>query len=92
MGTIAARKCTQILRNAQNVFAMELLSATQGLDLLSPLKTSKHLEAIKGYIRESVPYAEKDRVFSYDIGRIFEMIQSRKLVTFIEQEVGELEV
>lgn len=92
MGTIAARKGTQILRNAQNVFAMELLSATQGLDLLAPLKTSAPLEAIKGYIREQVPYAEKDRVFSYDIGRILEMIQSRKLVAFIENQVGELEV
>ena len=92
MGTIAARKGTQILRNAQNVFAMELLSATQGLDLLAPLRTSAPLEAIKGFIRETVPYAEKDRVFSYDINRIFEMIQSRQLVTFIEHEVGELEI
>lgn len=92
MGTIAARKGTQILRNAQNVVAMELLSATQGLDLLSPLKTSKPLEAIKGYIREEVPYAEKDRVFSYDINCIYNMIQSRKLVTFIEDQVGSLEV
>ncbi|MBL7555196.1 MAG: histidine ammonia-lyase [Bdellovibrionaceae bacterium] len=92
MGTIAARKGTQILRNAQNVFAMELLSATQGLDLLAPLKTSAPLEAIKGFIRSEVPYAEKDRVFSYDINRIFEMIQSRRLVTFIEDQVGELEV
>tara|TARA_B110001454_G_scaffold219202_1_gene252060 strand:- start:160302 stop:161831 length:1530 start_codon:yes stop_codon:yes gene_type:complete len=92
MGTIAARKCTQILRNAQNVVAMELLSATQGLDLLAPLKTSAPLEAIKGYIRSEVPYAEKDRVFSYDINRIFEMIQSRKLITFIEDQVGTLEV
>ncbi len=92
MGTIAARKGTQILRNAQNVFAMELLSATQGLDLLAPLKTSEPLEAIKGFIRSEVPYAEKDRVFSYDINRIFEMIQSRRLITFIEDQVGELEV
>lgn len=92
MGTIAARKCTQILRNAQNVFAMELLSATQGLDLLAPMKTSAPLESIKGFLREVVPYAEKDRVFSYDIGRFFELIQTRKLVEFVEKEVGELEV
>lgn len=92
MGTIAARKGTQILRNAQNVFAMELLSATQGLDLLAPLKASGPLEAIKGYIRQHVPYAEKDRVFSYDIAKLFELIQSRQLVNFIEDQVGELEV
>lgn len=92
MGTIAARKATQILRNAQNVFAMELLSSTQGLDLLAPLKTSPPLEAIKDYVRKYVPYAEKDRVFSYDIKRLFDLIQSRELVSFIENEVGDLEV
>lgn len=92
MGAIAARKATQILRNAQNVFAMELLSATQGLDLLAPLKTSPPLEAIKTFIRQDVPYAEKDRVFSYDIAKIFDMIQSRKLITFIEDQVSHLEV
>ncbi|MEQ1666677.1 MAG: aromatic amino acid lyase, partial [Bdellovibrionales bacterium] len=38
MGTIAARKFSQIVKNAQYVLAMELLASTQALDMLLPLK------------------------------------------------------
>lgn len=92
MGTIAARKATQILKNAQGVVAMELMAALQGLDLLAPLKTSKPLESIKSYIREFVPYADKDRVFSIDTKNILDQIQSRQLIKVIEEKVGKLEV
>ncbi len=40
MGTIAARKFSSILENATNVISLEFLSATQGLDLLRPLKAA----------------------------------------------------
>jgi histidine ammonia-lyase len=92
MGTIAARKAGSILENAQNVVAMELLSSTQGIDLLAPMKPSKPLQAIKNLIRETVPYADKDRVFSKDIEQIFALIKNRKIVQIIEKEIGELEV
>lgn len=92
MGTIAARKAGSILENAQNVVAMELLSSTQGIDLLAPMKPSKPLQAIKNLIRETVPYADKDRVFSKDIEQIFALIKKRKIVQTIEKEIGELEV
>ncbi|MCB0369443.1 MAG: aromatic amino acid lyase, partial [Bdellovibrionales bacterium] len=92
MGTIAARKAGSILENAQNVLAMELLSSTQGIDLLAPLKPSKPLQVVKNLIRESVPYAEKDRVFSQDVQAILSLIKNRKLVHSIESQVGELEV
>lgn len=92
MGTIAARKAGSILANAQNVVAMELLSATQGLDLLSPLKTSKPLETVKSVIREEVPYADKDRVFSRDVEKINSLMLGRKLIQAIENEVGPLEI
>lgn len=92
MGTIAARKAGSILENAQNVVAMELLSSTQGIDLLAPMKPSKPLQAIKNLIRETVPYADKDRVFSKDIEQIFALIKNRKIVQTIEKEIGELEI
>ncbi|MGR3292714.1 MAG: histidine ammonia-lyase, partial [Candidatus Scalindua sp.] len=38
MGTIAARKCRQILYNTENVVAIELLCAAQALDLFTNLK------------------------------------------------------
>ena len=92
MGTIAARKLVKILRNAENVLAMELLSACQAIDLLAPLKPSSAVLACYQQIRTQVPYAEKDRVFSKDIGLIRQMIESNVLVEVVEKSVGQLEI
>lgn len=75
MGTIAARKFIKILENTQNVIAMELLSAAQGLDLLKPLKSSSEVLKAHKLIREKVPFADKDRVFYRDINALREMIE-----------------
>lgn len=72
MGTIAARKFTQVLKNTENVLAMELLSATQALDLLKPLEPAGKIKEAYLKIREIVPFAEKDRVFYRDIEKIRE--------------------
>jgi histidine ammonia-lyase len=92
MGTIAARKLVKILRNAENVLAMELLSACQALDLLAPKKPSAAVLACYQEIRKQVPYAEKDRVFSKDIGLIRQMIESNLLMETVEKTVGQLEI
>jgi histidine ammonia-lyase len=74
MGTIAARKFIRILENTKNVLAMELLSASQGLDLLRPLRSSAKIEAAHKLIRTQVPYADKDRIFYRDIEAVRKLI------------------
>ena len=91
MGTIAARKFRSILTNARNVIAMELLSGSQAVDLVRPLKTSPALEALHAEIRQSVPFAAKDRVFSGDIKALSQLIESRKLMAIVEAQTGKLE-
>ena len=91
MGTIAARKFVQILRNAENVVAMEMLAAAQAIDLLKPHKPASAVLAAYEKIREVIPYALKDRVFSKDIMKLRELIQSDQLVQVIRKSVGELE-
>lgn len=91
MGTIAARKLGQIVKNAENIVAMELLCATQALDLLKPLKPGAAVAAAYDVIRKEVPFAETDRVFSDDIEAIKNMIRSGKLTSAIESSVGGLE-
>ena len=91
MGTIAARKFVQILRNAENVVAMELLSATQALDLLKPLKPSSAVLAAFDLIRETVPFAAEDRVFAKDVNQIRHLIQSDQLIKAVQKSVGSLE-
>lgn len=74
MGTIAARKFAQILRNAENVVAMEMLSACQALDLLAPLKPAQTVKVAFDRIRQDVPFAAEDRIFSKDIEKIKKLI------------------
>lgn len=91
MGTIAARKFAQILRNAENVVAMEILSACQALDLLAPLKPNAAVKAAFDHVRKTVPYAKEDRVFSKDIEAIKHMMISNELLNVVQKSVGALE-
>lgn len=92
MGTIAARKFTQVLKNAQHVLAMEILSNTQALGMLEPLQPTQGVLAAYQCVRESVPFAHEDRVFSKDTLKILELIQSGKLIQSVEKITGELYV
>src|SRR3712207_1448422 len=91
MGTIAARKFGQIVRNAENIVAMELLSASQALDFLKPLEPAAGVKAAYGVIRTKVPFAAEDRVFAKDIEVIKTMIRSDEILNAVLASTGELE-
>lgn len=92
MGTIAARKFSQILKNAYHVVAMEYLAACQGLDMLKPLEPTAGVKAAYDVIREVVPYAKEDRIFSKDTNKIYGLMMSKKLLNQVEKAVGILDV
>lgn len=92
MGTIAARKFNQILKNAQYVIAMEFLSATQAICMLSPLQPAAGALAAYECIRKKVPFAKEDRVFSKDIELILSMMKSGEILKATEDSVGQIEV
>jgi histidine ammonia-lyase len=91
MGTIAARKLSKIVRNAENIVAMELLCAAQALDLLKPLKASSSVLNAHELMRKYVPFAKEDRIFSKDIQSIRNLIQNEELITMIHNTIGEME-
>ena len=91
MGTIAARKFSSIVKNAQNVFAMEFLANTQALDLIAPLKPTAGVKVAYDTIRAQVPFAKEDRIFAKDVMAIKNLITSRQLLKSVEAEVGVLE-
>ena len=90
MGTIAARKASQILENARNVIAIEYMCAAQGVDLLSPLKPSEPLQKAMEVIRSSVKTLEGDRQLSADISKIRELMMSGFIVQEVEKVTGPL--
>lgn len=92
MGTIAARKFDKILKNAEQVLTMELLSAAQAIDLLAPLKPAGG--ALKAYeaVRTCAPFAPEDRIFAHDVRAIYRgVVETNKIVNDVQKAVGELE-
>jgi len=90
MGVIAARKGRDIVRNVENILAMELLCATQGLEFLLPLKPGVGVKEAYRVVREKVPPIKGDRRFSEDIKRIQNLIGSGELLNRVEKIVGPL--
>jgi histidine ammonia-lyase len=91
MGPIAARKGRDIVRNVENILAMELLCATQGLEFLLPLRPGRGIKAAYDTVRKVVPPIRGDRRFSEDIARIQAMIESGEILREVEKAVGRLE-
>jgi histidine ammonia-lyase len=91
MGTIAARKARDIVNNVEQILAMELLCATQGLEFLLPLKPGIGIKAAYEAIRKKVPLIKGDRRFSEDIKKIDLMIKSGELLSGVEKVTGKLE-
>ena len=90
MGTIAARKAREILENVKNVAAIEYMCASQGIDLLSPLKPSTPLAEAHAILRETVPKLIDDRVLKTDIDQIRELIDSGEIIAAVESSTGTL--
>lgn len=92
MGTIAARKFASIVRNVENIIAIELFCAAQALDLLRPLRPDGAIKVAYDLIRKDVAFAEEDRVFSIDIEKVRHLLSSGQLVSTVEASIGKLEV
>jgi len=91
MGTIAARQCREVIRNTQNVIAIELLCAAQALDLFTNLKPGRGTLAAYGVIREVIPHLERDRLLAADIEAMKKLMGSAKITTAVEEKVGPLQ-
>jgi histidine ammonia-lyase len=90
MGTISARKCRDIVENAEVVLAIELLCAAQALDLFTNLKPGEGTLAAYETIRRDVSHMERDRVISKDIETVAGLIRSGQLLKHVENAVGDL--
>ena len=61
------------------MLAVELLCASQAIDLLAPLVTSPPLARVHAFVRTQVPVLDDDRPPSHDIDTITRMIESGEL-------------
>jgi histidine ammonia-lyase len=87
MGSIAARKCYDILKNVETVIAIEYLTASQGIEFLKPLKPGKGTLALYKKIRSKVKPLKKDRVLYDDLQKIIKLIRNSELLKSVEKIV-----
>lgn len=80
MGSISGRKFNQVLGNLENILAVELMFAAQGLEFRRPAKCSKIVEENYSIIRSKVPKLENDRLIGDDMLSIAELIKDRKFI------------
>jgi histidine ammonia-lyase len=90
MGTIAARKGREVVRNTEDVISIELLCAAQALDLFTNLKPGEGTLAAYRVIREAVPHLDSDRVLSTDIAAVKGLMRTGKILAAVENRVGAL--
>ena len=91
MGSISAQKCWRVLRNAQTVIAIELMTAAQGIDFHAPLKCARGTNAAYRTIRSSIPHLERDRVLYDDIQKALGLLLDGKILLNVVKAVGKLE-
>ena len=90
MGTISARKCREVVKNSENVIAIELLCGAQALDLFTNLNPGEGTLAAYTIIRDAVSHLDNDRILSKDIDTIKQLMRSGKILKAVERKVGKL--
>lgn len=91
MGTIAARKARDIIKNSERVIATEIMAACQAIDFRKNLKLGKGTKKAYDIIRENVSFIDEDKIMYKELDKISDIIISEKIIKAIEKEI-ELEV
>jgi histidine ammonia-lyase len=80
MATYAARRLAPMAANTAGIVAIELLAATQGVELRAPLATSPRLAEALALVRGRAAFWSADRAFAPDLAAVRELVESGALV------------
>ncbi|PLT30671.1 histidine ammonia-lyase [Peribacillus deserti] len=84
MGTIAARHAHQIVGNARNVLAIEMICAMQAAEYRGRNMMAAKTASLLKEAREIVDSIDKDRIFSKDIEKMASWLKSTDFLPFLE--------
>uniref|UniRef100_A0A4W4FG44 Histidine ammonia-lyase n=1 Tax=Electrophorus electricus TaxID=8005 RepID=A0A4W4FG44_ELEEL len=79
MGGWAARKALRVIEHVEQVLAIELLAACQGIEFLRPLRTTTPLEKVYDLVRSVVKPWIKDRFMAADIEAVHRLLVDQKV-------------
>lgn len=91
MGSIASRKCFDIVNNTKNIISIEFLCAAQGIDFLRPLKSGLGGEAAYSYIRRSSDHIEEDVLMEEEISNMNSIVFDPGFINAVESKTGKLD-
>ncbi|MDT8324634.1 MAG: histidine ammonia-lyase [Bacteroidota bacterium] len=91
MGSIGARKAWQIMKNVENVLAIEFMTAAQALDFHAPRGMGRGTRTAHGIVRQAVEHLDADRLLYEDVRRIARLVQKNTILEHVEHEIGSLE-
>jgi histidine ammonia-lyase len=74
----AAWKARRVLRNVENILAIELMCGAQGIDYRAPLKPGTGVRAAHERVRAIVPRLVGDRVLSADIAALRQAVSEQR--------------
>jgi len=87
MGSIAAQKCYRILKNLEAVLAIELMTASQAIEFIKPLKCGKGTSVAYEKIRNIIPPADTDRLLYNDLQKVIGILADGSLLKAVEKKV-----
>jgi len=76
MGANAALKTHRVIKNVEQVLAIELMNAAQALEFRRPAKTSSTLEDLVAAYRQTVPFMAKDQVMFPEIQKSAQFLRT----------------
>jgi histidine ammonia-lyase len=80
MATHAARRLLDMNDNLGRIIAIEMMTASQGIEFRAPLKTSSLLQSIIDCLRLDVATLGDDRYLAPDIERINDLVRSNAFI------------
>jgi histidine ammonia-lyase len=83
MGMSGSRRLQPMLANLENILAIELLAACQGIDFLAPLETGIESRKAQQFVRGVSPFVSEDRSLAADIGAVARLISSAKFSSLL---------
>jgi histidine ammonia-lyase len=90
MGSVSARKLAQVVANARNSIAIEIMTAAAGIDQRAPLRPSRGVVAAQAAVRKVVLPMTEDRALYGDINAVNGLLQRGELIAAVEVAIGAL--
>lgn len=86
MGMTAALKLKPALKNVTNILSIELLAASQAIELLAPLRTGHLARKALARIRQLAPAVKADRSLSPEIERVAASVAAGDFAKFVRAD------